>query len=78
MVSTLGDIQSNLKLMNLLEYYLFILIVVFAILGVGSLLVAPKFVEARVDRIQVKDNLKSTIINGLDNEEKEIINEYLD
>ena len=74
MVSTLGDIQSNLKLMNLLEYYLFILIIVFGVVGAGSLIIARKFVEERVDRVQISDNLKSTIFNGVDGDEKEKIN----
>lgn len=78
MIDNLGDIQTRLKMMNLVEIYTFILIVICVIIGITSLIVSSKYVSY-VRCEQVGSNLKSTIINGVDMDEHEAVKqEYLD
>lgn len=77
MLKNLGEIQSNLKLMNLIEIYTIILIVVCALIGGVSLAVSTKFVKY-FRREQLGTNLKSTMINGVDMDEHESVKDYAD
>jgi hypothetical protein len=78
MIDNLGDIQTKLKMMNLVEIYTFIMIVICATIGVVSLIVSTKYVTY-FRREQVGSNLRSTIINGVDMDEHESVKqEYLD
>lgn len=78
MIDNLGDIQTRLKMMNLVEIYTIILVVICVVIGVTSLIVSSKYVSY-VRCEQVGSNLKSTIINGVDMDEHESVKqEYLD
>lgn len=77
MIKNLGEIQTNLKLMNLIEIYTIILIMVCGITGIVSIAVSSKFVKY-FRREQVGSNLKSTIINGVDMDEHESVKDYTD
>lgn len=78
MIDNLGDIQTRLKMMNLVEIYTIILIVICVVIGITSLVVSSKYVSY-VRCEQVGTNLKSTIINGVDMDEHESVKQdYLD
>lgn len=77
MIKNLGDIQTRLKLMNLVEIYTIILIVVCAVTGAISFAISSKFIRF-FRREQIGNNLKSTIVNGIDMDEHESVKEYMD
>ena len=71
-ILSLGSLQDKLKLLNLIENYLFILIGVLLGMGGITLAVGPRF-QKYFRREQLGNNLKSTIINGVDMDEVESV-----
>lgn len=74
-ITSLGSLQDKLKLLNLIENYLLILIVVLIGLGLITLAVGPRF-QKYFRREQLGENLKSTIINGVDLDEIESVKDF--
>ena len=69
MIDNLGGIQTKLKLMNLLEIYTIILVVIFTVIGVTSLIVSAKYVSY-FRREQADSNLRSTMMASVVTEER--------
>ena len=77
MITSLGSIQQRLKLMNLIEFYLFLLIIIFGAVGGISLAVSSKF-SGFYKREENAPDLKSTIIKNADDTNNDSIGSIID